>query len=84
MDTEDDLYMKMIANTKKIAKKQGDEISPDEIDRSKLQKVFQILLEKCNRNATVTANFDLFCDYLLHNLPTLLSGFNKYVSGKKD
>lgn len=83
MDTDDDLYL-MIANTKKIAKKTNDGGAADEIDRSKLQKVFQFLLEKCSRNTVVMANFDLFCDYLLHNLPALILGFNKYMSGKRD
>ena len=76
----DDLCLKMIVNTKKIARKE----TQDDINTSRLHKAFQILEETALRNKHTRSNIDNFSDYLMHITPNIISDFTKINNGKKD
>lgn len=75
----DDLYIKMIANTKKIKASKGQGSAFDAENVSRLVKILErdVLAYEC-----VVENYDDFVNFFARAMPTLVVSFEKTLVGK--
>ena len=78
----DDLYIKMIANTKKL--KDNDLLQQKSLNNQQTTKLFQILESNILSNQNVLSNFDVFTSFLVKYSPQLIYAFEKSLQGKSD
>ncbi len=80
--TMDDLYIKMIANTKKL--KDNESLQQKSLSTQQTTKLFQILESHILSNTNVLSNFDTFTAFFSKYSPQLLYAFEKSLQGKTD
>lgn len=79
----DDLYIKMIANTKKINQPSTNNKSKP-LTTSQVEKLFQILENNYLCYASVSDNMKDFSLFLERNAPKIVAFFEKSINGKCD
>jgi hypothetical protein len=78
----DDLYIKLIANTKKL--NQPADTNPKTLTSSQVSKLFQILEKHYMCYDSVSGNIKEFSNFLERNANKIVTYFEKSISGKYD